>query len=48
LSRLVTVGNGAIAIFGYEIAPLGLFVFVITVLAIPETLDRLPFGPSKK
>jgi len=46
LARLVTVGNGSVSVFGYEAPPFALFLAVVVVLALPETIDRLPFGPS--
>jgi hypothetical protein len=47
LGRLFAVGNGPVIIFGYETAPLGVVAIVVLLLAAPETVDRLPFGPSR-
>lgn len=47
-ARLVVVGNGTVALFGYQINPFALTVLVLLVLAVPETLDRLPFGPTRE
>jgi len=47
VARLVTVGNGPIEILGYGMAPIGLLTVAVLLLAAPETIDRLPFGPSK-
>jgi len=48
VTRLVMVGNGAISLFGWEAAPTALGVMVILFLALPETIDMLPVGPSRK
>jgi len=48
LGRLLTVGNGAIEILGYAMAPLGLVAIVVLLLAAPETVDRLPVGPTRE
>lgn len=47
VARLVTVGNGTVDVFGYAANPFALFLLAVVVLALPETIDRLPFGPSK-
>jgi len=47
IARLVTVGNGPIEIVGYQLESLALVALVILLLAAPETVDRLPFGPSR-
>ena len=46
--RLAVVGNGAVKLFSYQINPFALTLLVLLVLAVPETLDRLPFGPTRK
>jgi hypothetical protein len=48
LGRLFVHGNGPVDFFGYSansFVVMGLFCFF---LAVPETLDRLPFGPTRK
>lgn len=45
--RTLVVGNGAIEVFQYELAPFGLFALCVVVLALPETIEMLPFGPSR-
>lgn len=47
-ARLVTYGNGPISIFGYEPNSFAAVLIVFVILAFPETLDRLPFGPNSK
>jgi hypothetical protein len=46
--RLVTIGNGNISLFGFSMTPYSLAVLAVVVLALPETIDKLPFGPSRK
>lgn len=46
--RLVTIGNGDVGAFGYTANPFVLFLFAVVVLALPETIDRLPFGPTRE
>jgi len=48
LGRLFLGGNGPIVFFGYETAPLAVVAIVVFLLAAPETVDRLPFGPSRE
>lgn len=48
LGRLAFVGNGTIDVFGYHSNPFAFLVIALVVLALPETIDMLPFGPSKK
>jgi hypothetical protein len=48
VTRLVTIGNGAVTLFGYQAAPFALGVVAIILLALPETIDKLPFGPTRK
>lgn len=45
--RTVVVGNGAIKFFQFEAAPFGLFAAAVIILALPETIEMLPFGPSR-
>lgn len=47
-ARLVTVGNGTIQVLGYAINPFGYLLIILLMLAIPETIEMLPFGPTKK
>ena len=47
LGRLFAVGNGPVTILQYEINPFALAVVGIVVLAMPEIIDRVPFGPSR-
>jgi len=47
IARLVTVGNGHIVAFGYEVNPFVAAGLFVVILASPETLDKLPFGPSR-
>jgi len=47
IARLVTVGNGHVVAFGYEINPFVTAGLFIILLAAPETLDKLPVGPSR-
>lgn len=46
-ARLATVGNGPVVFLGYEGNPFALTLVILLLLAVPETLDRLPVGPSK-
>lgn len=46
-TRLAVIGNGPIPFFGFEVTPFGLTVIAVIVLALPETIDMLPFGPSR-
>jgi hypothetical protein len=46
IARLVTVGNGDIGLFGYKIAPFALLLIGVIILALPETIEKIPFGPS--
>lgn len=48
LARLVTVGNGTVDVFGFRAPPFALFLLVVVVLALPETIDRLPWGPTRE
>lgn len=48
VARILAVGNGPITLFGYQAAPTALGVVVVLVLALPETIDMLPFGPKRK
>jgi hypothetical protein len=48
VTRLLTIGNGPITLFGWEAAPTALGVVVVLFLALPETIDMLPVGPTRK
>lgn len=45
--RVLVVGNGPVEAFGHAAAPFVLFLGAVIVLALPETIDRLPFGPTR-
>lgn len=45
--RTIVVGNGAVAVLGYEAAPFALFLLAETTIALPEITDRLPVGPTR-
>lgn len=45
--RTLVLGNGSVNVFGYAAAPFGLLLIALVVLAVPETVDKLPFGPSR-
>ena len=46
VARLVTVGEGTIELMSYSLSPFAILIVAIVVLALPETIDKLPFGPS--
>lgn len=48
LARLVVVGNGSIEVIGYQLSPIGLVAIAVAILAAPELIEHIPFGPSKK
>jgi hypothetical protein len=41
------VGNGGIPFLGYDISAFGLLVISVILMALPETIDMLPFGPRR-
>lgn len=45
--RVAFVGNGTVDLFNYQINPFALALLVMVVLALPETIDMLPFGPTR-
>ena len=45
--RTLTIGNGSVAVLGYEAAPFALFLLAETTIALPEIADRLPWGPTR-
>ena len=45
--KLVTVGDGPIEIFGHTTNGFGFLVLAVIVLALPETIDMLPVGPTR-
>lgn len=47
VTRLVVIGNGPVSLFGYQAAPFALGIVAIILLALPETIDKLPFGPTR-
>lgn len=47
-ARLATVGNGTVDVFGYQAAPYAVALVTIVLLALPETIDKLPFGPTRE
>lgn len=46
--RLVVHGNGPVQILGYDPNSYVVTVVVLLILAVPEIVDRVPLGPSKK
>jgi hypothetical protein len=48
VARLVVVGNGELPFLGFDVTPFGLYVVAVVILALPETIDMLPFGPTRK
>ena len=44
--RLYLIGNGVITVFGFKADAFGLAMLCIVVLAMPETLNYLPIGPT--
>ena len=47
VARVALVGNGMISAMGFELNPFVVTAVVLLILALPETLDHLPFGPSR-
>jgi len=47
IARLVVIGNGSISALGYDLNPYVVTVAAVVMLALPETIDMLPFGPSR-
>lgn len=48
MGRIWLVGNGPIEIFGFVSNPFAFLLLILLVLAIPETIEMLPFGPTRK
>jgi len=48
IARVAFVGNGPIGLFGYEAEPFAMMLLAVVVLALPETVDMMPFGPTRK
>jgi hypothetical protein len=48
LGRLLVHGNGPVGFFGYQANSFVVVSLILLLLAVPETLDRLPFGPTRK
>jgi len=44
---LLLNGSGPLVIGPYNISTFATVMFALVTLALPETLDRLPFGPSR-
>ena len=47
IARLITHGNGPIGVFAYELNSFAFAGIILFLLAVPETIDRLPFGPTR-
>jgi len=47
-ARLYIHGNGPVGFLGWQANSFVVVSVILLTLAVPETLDRLPFGPSKK
>lgn len=47
VARLAFVGNGQISALGYSISPFAVVAGALVVLALPETIEKLPFGPNR-
>jgi len=47
IARLLVVGNGTIGALGYDLNPYIVAVAAMVMLALPETINMLPFGPSR-
>jgi hypothetical protein len=45
--RLVVHGNGPVQVLGFEPNSFVVVLVVLLTLALPETLDMLPFGPKR-
>jgi len=45
--RLVFIGNGTVALFGYHVNPFAFLLVILLILAIPETLEKAPIGPTR-
>jgi hypothetical protein len=46
--RLYVHGNGPVNVLGYEPNSFVVVLVVLLTLALPETLDMLPIGPTRK
>lgn len=46
--RLYLHGSGPVQVLGYSPNLFVVYVLIVLTLAIPETMDQLPFGPSRK
>jgi hypothetical protein len=47
-ARLIVHGNGPVGFVGYQANSFVVVAAILLLLAVPETLDRLPFGPTRK
>jgi len=45
-SRLYLHGNGPVGFVGYQANSFVVVTVILLLLAVPETIDRLPFGPT--
>lgn len=45
--RSIFIGNGTIPFLGFNITPFGLLMAAVVLMALPETIDMLPFGPTR-
>ena len=48
VARLFVHGNGPVDVFGLTINSFALYGLLMLTIAIPEWMDQLPVGPSKK
>lgn len=47
VTRLVLTGNGNVTVVGYSVTPYAIYLAAVVLLALPETIEMLPFGPSR-
>lgn len=47
-ARLVTHGDGPVQVLGFAPNSFIVVCVILLTLAIPETLNNLPFGPTQK
>lgn len=48
VARLFVHGNGPVQVLGFEPNSFVVVLVVLLTLALPETLDMLPIGPTRK
>lgn len=46
--RTIVVGDGSIQFLQWSLAPFGLLAIAIIILSLPETIEMLPFGPTRR